>query len=401
MKILLSLLLLGSVLFAKNAPLIMKHADSLSVTKRTGILLLKGRVHFVHDSVVFKTSKATWNRNSDIVQCNENFLFTHPSGFIKANTGVYQKRIDFASATGKVIAKDSANSYALFGERLEYDRKLEILTIPVKPLLEGYSKNKDNSVDTVSVRAKKIVYDKKKEFAKAYQDVVVSQKEMTVVCDTGYFDKKNNWLALKGNPKCILENHELSGDSIFLKLTPDGKSLEYAYVIRNAHGIQIEKPKGKAIGTHTEAFGDTLYAEFDGKKLKRLYVNLNAHGFFFEEDLKDYKNLMSGNRLDLDFAEGKISKAIITGNAESTYFYVKQNRSVAGKNLAAGDSIHIEFNPKKNQVKTLKVRGSASPSSGRYIDLEGIAKRNKKDTSKDSLIPFTKEKLLTQGLSHE
>ena len=64
--------------------------------------------------------------------------------------------------------------------------------------------------------------------------------------------------------------------------------MKSALVIRNAHGIQKEPPKKRKPGTHTEAFGDTLYAEFDGKKLSKLYVNLNAHGFFYEDDLPDY-----------------------------------------------------------------------------------------------------------------
>ena len=112
-------------------------------------------------------------------------------------------------------------------------------------------------------------------------------------------------------------------------------------------------------------------------------MNLNAHGFFYEDDLPDYKNLMEGVRLDLSFQSGKMKKAVVTGNAKSTYFYVKKNRTVAGQNVAAGDTIHIDFSPEKNQVKQLKVRGAKNPSSGRYINLD---KETAKSTEKDSLL---------------
>lgn len=382
MRFLLCLLLFVTIGFSQTKPLIMKHADSLAAMKRSGYLLLKGYVHFVHDSVQFKTMRATWNRNADIVQCEGDFLFTHPNGFIKAKSGIYQKRIEFASASGNVVAKDSLGEYAFFGERLQYDRIKKILTMPLRPVLHHYSKNKEKNgeIDTLSIKADWISYKQDDEFAEAFKNVVLEHNGMTVTCDTGYFNKKENWISMKGNPKCLLENHELSGDSIFLRLTPDGKGLKSALVIQNAHGIQKEPRKKRKPGTHTEAFGDTLYAEFDGKKLSRLYVNLNAHGFFFEDDLPEYKNLMEGARLDLSFKNGKMERATISGSAQSTYFYVKKNRTVAGKNVALGDTIHIDFAPEKNQVKQLKVQGEKNPSSGRYINLEN--KESVKDSTK-------------------
>lgn len=380
MRAALLIFLLACTALAQTRPLIMRHADSLSVARKSGFVLLKGNVKFTHDSATFTTAKATWNRHSDVVQCEGYFLFTHANGYIKARSGVYQKKLNLATATGKVEAKDSAGSYAMFGERLEYDRQSGVMTLPQRPLLHQYSGKKDGTKDTVAIRADKIIYHQKDEFAEAYGAVEVKSGEMTVFCDTGFFDKRNSWLSMKGNPKCLLENHELSGDSIFLKLSEDCRALESALVVRNAHGVQIEPGKKNKPGTHTEAFGDTLYAEFDGKKLRRLYVNLNANGFFFEEDLPDYKNLMNGRRLELSFENGKMSRATVTGEAESSYFYVKKDRSVAGKNLAAGDTIHIEFDPRKSLVKKLKVRGSSTPSSGRYIDLESIARRAARDS---------------------
>ena len=78
---LFSLLLFTAVLaFAQSSPLIMYHADNLEVSRKRGTLLLFGNVHFVHDSVAFKTQRASWNRNSETVECGGVFLFTHQSG---------------------------------------------------------------------------------------------------------------------------------------------------------------------------------------------------------------------------------------------------------------------------------------------------------------------------------
>ena len=356
--------------FAQSSPLIMKHADSLAVARKRGNLLLHGRVLFVHDSVRFRTQHATWNKDAEVVQCSGGFLFTHPSGFIQAENGTYRKKQNIAIANGNVVAGDSASSYKFTGDYLEYDRENEILTMPQKPKLYQYEKHKDNTVDTLTIEAKKIIYNKKFSYAEAYKDVKVTEKDMVVTCDTGYFDRANSWLSMKGNPTFDMKNYHLTGDSIFLVIDEAKKTLKSALVIRNAHGISKEDPKKNAPGNVTEAFGDTLYCEFKDSKIERLYVNLNAKGFFYETDLPDYRNLMDGNRLDLYFKKGKMDHAVVSGKAQSTYFYVKRDRTVSGKNEAAGDTINIVFDPLKNAVKTLRLLGRGTMASGRYVDLE-------------------------------
>lgn len=355
---------------AQTSPLIMKHADSLAVARVRGTLLLQGRVHFVHDSVEFRTQRASWNKESEVVQCDGGFLFTHPSGYVHAHSGLYQKKKSLASATGDVNAADSAGTYMFKGEYLVYDRENEILTMPQKPRLYQFEHQKDGTVDTVYIEAKSIIYDKGESFAQAYQNVKVTQKDMIFTCDTGYFDRKNNWLSMKGNPTFDMKTYHLTGDSIFVVMDSTGKSMQSALVIRNAHGIQKEEEKKNVPGKVTEAFGDTLYAEFNGNKIERLYVNLNAKGFFYETDLPDYRNLMDGDRLDLYFKKGRMDRAVVSGKAQSTYFYIKNDRSVSGKNEAAGDTINIIFDAQKNAVKSLKLLGSSTLASGRYVDME-------------------------------
>ncbi|WP_407456006.1 hypothetical protein [Fibrobacter sp.] len=381
---LLLVMLFATSAVAQSSPLIMKHADSLAVARKRGTLLLQGRVHFIHDSVQFRTQRAFWHKDAESVQCSGGFLFTHPSGYIKAQNGHYQKKAGIATASGDVHAGDSASSYLFTGEYLEYDREKEILTMPQKPKLYQFEKQKSGKIDTVTISAKRIIYNKKDAFAQAFDSVKVTQNDMVVTCDTGFFDRKNNWLSMKGHPTCDMKNYHLTGDSIFLVLDSAGKSLKSALVIRNAHGVQQEDPKRNAPGSVTEAFGDTLYAEFSSDKIERLYVNLNARGFFYETDLKDYRNLMDGDRLDLYFNQGKMDRAVVSGKAQSTYFYVKKDRSVAGKNEAAGDTIHILFDAQKNAVKSLRLLGGGAMASGRYIDMEK-EQRNKKALEADSL----------------
>ena len=378
------LLFTAALAFAQSSPLIMYHADNLEVARKRGTLLLTGNVHFVHDSVAFKTQRASWNRNSETVECGGGFLFTHPSGFVRARNGSYQRKSEIAIASGEVSAGDSAGNYLMTGQYLKYDRKEDIVTIPMSPRLYQYEKQKNGTIDTVTIQSRSLIFDKKNSFAQAFQDVKLTQKDLVVTCDTGYFNRKDNWLSMKGHPTCDMKNYHLTGDSIFLVLDETGKMLKSALVIRNAHGIQNEEPKRGNPGNVTEAFGDTLYCEFKKGKIERLYVNLNAKGFFYETDLKEYRNLMDGDRLDLYFKKGRMDRAVVSGKAQSTYFYVKKDRTVSGKNEATGDTIHILFDAQKNAVKSLRLMGNKTNASGRYIDLEK-ANRIKENAKRDSL----------------
>ena len=353
---------------AQTSPLVMRHADSLAAMRKAGFLLLNGRVRFTHDSIEFRTGRATWNKNSDQVDCEGNFIFTHPDGYIKAKSGSYRRKTEIATAKGSVEAKDSAGTYAFFGNHLVYNKKEKILTLTQKPLLHQYQVQKSGKIDTTSVRAEFISFDQNAEFAKAFQNVVITQGGMVVTCDSGYLDKKQGWVSLKGNPKFTMDGYELTGDSIYLTIDADKRTLKSALVIRNAHGKQHEKGKRGKPDQYTEAVGDTLYAEFADDKIQSLYVNLNAHGTFYETDFADYKNSMDGGRLDLSFRNGKLQGALISGEAQSTYFHVgEKQRIIEGKNEAAGDTIRIVFD--EGKVQHLKLAGTKTLASGRYIDL--------------------------------
>ena len=129
MRLAVLLLLLASTAFS-SSPLIMKHADNLNVARTRGILNLQGSVFFVHDSIEFRTEYATWNKDAEMVTCNGGFLFTHPSGYIQAQEGIYQKKNSMATARGDVNAGDSTNWSAGWASTF---RSPSLVRIPTRP----------------------------------------------------------------------------------------------------------------------------------------------------------------------------------------------------------------------------------------------------------------------------
>ena len=348
---------------AQSSPLILEHADSLAAQRRAGFLLLQGGVRFKHDSVTFKTQRAVWNKAFDMVNCEGGFEFRHPKGSIRAKTGSYTRSQEIATAVGSVVARDSSGEGAYFGERLIYDRKKKIMTLPDQPILHQYERHHNGKIDTLQIQAKHITYDQERQFAVATGAVRMTRADMVVTCDSGFYDRKKGQLALRGYPKCELKNYVLTGDSMLIEL--DGENLKSVLVVRNARGVQEEARGKNAPVQHSEVEGDTLFVSFKNKKAQRLYVNNSAKGLFYESDLADFINRMSGDRLDIEFDEGRMKTALVQGDARSSYFYATPERKVSGLNESAGDTIRITFD--SNQVKRLKVAGNKA--TGIYYDL--------------------------------
>jgi len=349
---------------AQSKPLLMEHADSLSVDRARGYLVLKGDVRFKHDSVQFRTQQAFWNKSQDVVRCEGGFLFLHPKGSMKASTGEYRRKDQIADAMGSVVSRDSSGEGAYFGERMIYNRKTEFLDLVTAPRLERYTLDTvKHRTDTLRIVARHITYDRKLDLASAFGGVKVTRGDLIVTCDTGWFDKKNNKLTMVGKPKCVLKENQLTGDSMFIVM--DGEKLKSVRVIRNANGWQDEKPKNGDPLQHTRVMGDTIFAEFEGDKMKRIDVQVGARGEFWEEDLKNFVNKMSGQSLALAFQDGQMQDARVLGNAKSTYWYTEKNRKVSGRNEAMGDTIFVTFDSSK--VKRLRIHGNMA--TGVFYDL--------------------------------
>jgi lipopolysaccharide export system protein LptA len=355
-------LLPGARIEKGTMPLVMERADSLAAMRKAGFLFLQGNVKFSHDSVEFLTERAHWDRNSDAVYTYGGFHFSYPRGNMKADKGSYARKNNLAIAEGNAEARDSANKGAFFGEKIIYNRSTEFMEIPTKPLAHYYFMDK-GKLDTLAIRSKVITYNQREQLAVAADSVVITRREVVITGDSGFYNQKDGFLSLKGNPICRMSDYTVKGDSMFVKLNDN--EVESILVVENAHGIQETPAKGRTPAQHSEVFGDTLFLAVKNNKAQSLYVNVNAKSLFYEEDLPDYVNKMNGDRLDISFDLGKMKLAEVKGNANSLIFYVNNDRKIDGKNNSSGEAILITFDTAK--VSKIKVKGNLA--SGIYYDM--------------------------------
>jgi len=355
-----------------SMPLIMERADSLAAMRKAGHLFLKGNVKFTHDSVEFKTERAHWDRNSDAVYSEDGFDFLYPKGSMKASRGNYTRKNSIAIAEGNAEARDSAGKGVFFGEKIIYNRSEDFLEIPVQPLAHYYFEEK-GKLDTLAIRSRTMTYSQRNQLAIAATSVLITKRDLVITGDSAFYNQKEDFLSIKGNPKCIINDYTITGDSMFVKM--QNKEVEFILVIEKAHGMQQAAATAGKPAQYSDVFGDTLFLAVKNNKAQSLYVNINARGLFYEEDLPDYINKMNGGRMDISFEAGRMKLAEVKGNASSLLFSVSNDRKVEGKNESSGDTIFIAFD--SSRVSKVKVRGNLA--SGIYYDM---TKKNKSSTSK-------------------
>jgi lipopolysaccharide export system protein LptA len=345
-----------------SMPLIMESADSLAAMRKAGHLFLKGNVKFIHDSIEFRTERAHWDKNSDAVYSEDGFHFLYPRGNMKADKGNYTRKNSTATAEGNAEARDSVGKGAFFGEKIIYDRSTEFLEIPIQPLAHYYFEEK-GKLDTLTIRSKKMIYNQREQLAIAADSVLITKKDLIITGDTAFYNQKDGFLSLKGNPKCMINDYTITGDSMFVKL--QNNEVEFILVIENAHGAQQTIATFGKPAQYSDVFGDTLFLAVENNKAQSLYVNINARGFFYEEDLPAHINKMNGGRMDISFEAGRMKLAEIKGNASSLLFSVSNDRKVEGKNESSGDTIFVVFD--SSRVSKVRVRGNMA--SGIYYDM--------------------------------
>lgn len=93
--------------------------------------------------------------------------------------------------------------------------------------------------------------------------------------------------------------------------------------------------------------GDTIYLYTQSKKPQRLYVYENA--IAISKVQQEYFNQVKGNSINGYFKEGNIDNLRAKGSAESVYYAVDEDDKFIGVNTSSADVIDMYFTDKKPQ----------------------------------------------------
>ncbi len=351
------------------APLICEaNPGTMGGSGKRGVYELSGDVICWYKDLVFKTSRAIWDRNSNRVNC-EGGMEVEANGLIlTSERGGYNKGESQIWARQNAQVVDTSGEYSFSADYINYDIEKHLLNLNRKAVLRKFfpdekdkknkqGKNKKAKMDTLKIEANKIEYNDSLKWAIAERRVKITRGHLLVTCDSAHFQEDSEVIDFRKNPKANFKHNQMYGDSMSLKLK--GEELESMSFVGNAKGDFYEKEDSLKGSEEYHLVGDSMFMKTEKESLEFLEVVQNAKANFIEKKFPDKVNEMEGRYLKLSFDKDKLDSAFIFGAAKTLY-YIYEKDVYKGKNVADGDSIRLGFD--KGKVSDIFISGRARGS---------------------------------------
>ncbi len=211
-------------------------------------------------------------------------------------------------------SKDSL-SFDMMANNIKTDKNKSILLATELPTLL-IKQQKDTLYLTADTLYSGKISDLKRPFPKARDSV-------GIIKDTSL----NKYFEAFHNVKIYSDSLQAKCDSLFYSLSDSTIRLLNKPIIWT-NGNQIS--------------GDTIYMYVQNKKPEQLNVIDNAFAIN-KVDTTNYYNQIKGNKLNVWFSDGTITKMRTKGNAENIYFVLDDSKKFIGVNHSASQIIEILF----------------------------------------------------------
>jgi lipopolysaccharide assembly outer membrane protein LptD (OstA) len=224
----------------------------------------------------------------------------------------------------------------ILGTQAEYQRADKYVLFSQSPKLIFYPDVKDSMIE---VTADTMEYFLDPAFGVAKGEVHIKKEKMDAFCGIADLYTREDRILLKENPRAAHGESELSGDVMELFLRE--KKIERIEVLENAEVIHRQLVDSlRSNYTESKLSGKKIVFLMDQEELKEIKVLENARSLYFPylaDSLEEQKNEASGDTIDLFLKENQVSRVLISGGAEGTYYAT--TKSSSRDTLARADTV--------------------------------------------------------------
>lgn len=224
-----------------------------------------------------------------------------------------------AIATGNVVVVSSQNSVTVFGDSLVHYDRGNYTEVPKNPRMIQVDTTSAGIVDTFLVVAKMMrSYRDSSQRLIAEDSVSMARGELSARCGVATYFIRKDMIVLQQQPVVWQSVNQVTGDSIVVRLT--NKRLSSVYVKGRAMVVL------KADSVHRNRFdqltGRVLTMYFAANKLAQVDVERNATSLYylFETSRPNGANKSSGDRILIEFLDGKVDRIKVVGGVQGQYF---------------------------------------------------------------------------------
>jgi lipopolysaccharide export system protein LptA len=313
----------------------------------SGIVHLEGDVVMQDDSVTIEAPRGVYHRDTrraealDSVRLNDgrseltagygeyfmateiarfrtNVVVVDSTSIIHADSLRYDRRERFAVAQGHVLIESPSDRLRLFGGRLDHQMGWGVSRMTLDPVLVQVDTATGGLLDTLVVKSRIMEsYHDSLRRLEAVDDVRMVRGELASVAARAVFYSEGDSILLRGDPVLWYEQTQVTGDSITVYL----RSRRLDRLLVTGSAFALSGGDHPVAGRFDQLSADTLVLGFGDGQIRRITAERRATSVYhlFEDSLANGLNKASGDRIVLDFQDGRVTDIRIHGGIEGVY----------------------------------------------------------------------------------
>lgn len=241
------------------------------------------------------------------------------SSTITCNELTYFEQHARSIATGNVKVVNPANSVTILGDSLVHIDSTKYSIVPKNPKLVQIDTSSSGVIDTLVVVSKVMEsYQDSTDRFVATDSVAMARDELSSRSGKTTYYVKKDLIILQQHPVVWQAMNQITGDSIDIHLRD--KKLRSVHV--SGHAVAISRTDSLYRNRYNQLTGREITMQFANDQLDSVFVNNNATSLYYlyDKDKPDGANKSSGDRIYINFVEGKIDRIKIVGGVQGQYF---------------------------------------------------------------------------------
>jgi len=324
----------------RREPVQIEEAGDLRVTGVDEVFDLTGFVRLLHGSTVLTSDRVRYDRLNGIVHLTGDVRIVRETSTLHADAATYYETDERAIATGRVRLDDGLDGVVLKGDRMVFTQDPHRAVATGEPDM-AWQQNESR----IHIEGRRLEYyfTESNTLLKALamdSVVVVDEGEgVTIYCDHAEYLKSSQSARFGGAPRLI--KHQENDESDFVVT---GLGMTYTFDHRAAEVFDSVKVVKGSLEGHC----DTLRYDSEGQKIDLLSnpVIRSAH------------SEISGDKIVLELVDGRVSKAVVTGEAMGSY--AAEGTEAADRSTIEGRSMVVDF--EGESVRMITAEGNAVSS---------------------------------------
>ncbi|MBI3005775.1 MAG: hypothetical protein HYY49_10235 [Ignavibacteriales bacterium] len=300
--------------------------DSVTITSPEGTYFandrraeMRGGVRLEKGTTLLTSRNAEHFVDQRISYFRDNVKLVDLTSTVTSMSLHYVENEQKAIAVGNVMVVSSQNSVTVFGDSLVHFDQQHYTIVPKNPRMIQVDTTSSGEVDTFLVVGHVMhMYRDTSQVFIAEDSVEMARNEMSARCGVATYYANKDLIILQHQPVVWHTRNQVTGDSIVVRLKD--KRLHSVFV--QGRAMAVSRADSVRKSRYDQLTGRALTMYFAEQKLAQVDVERNATSLYYlyDNNLPNGVNKSSGDRIFIDFEDGRVDRIKIIGGVQGQYF---------------------------------------------------------------------------------